>query len=447
MSAPLPKSMASTPTQFGILDAETFKAHLAAQGDAPGWLQELKKEAWARFEQMPMPHAKMEAWRFANTGRLNLAGYAPAEFTSKAPSHALDSPSLLTNAGRISFVDDREVAFVELPEELAAKGVIFMPLADALVQHSELVREHLFSRLPDLGSKKFESLHAAYFSNGSFLYVPKGVVVEKPLVVEHWTGNVAGTAIFPHTLVVAEENAQVTLADFYQSMNAETPHLVCGVADIYAASGAHVNYRAIQNLNGATTAFLLGAATAERDAALKTINVHVGGTLVRNEQHCRILGAGAGVDMDSLTLAKGTQEIDQRTLQTHAAPHGRSNLLYKNTILDSARTIFSGLIKVERDAQKTDGYQSNRNLLLSDTAESNSLPGLEIEANDVRCTHGATSAQIDETQLFYLQARGIPHRKAQEMLAFAFFEEVLVKFENEELTTYVRELMQEKFTH
>src|SRR5690606_26332728 len=179
--------------------------------------------------------------------------------------------------------------------------------------------------------------------------------------------------------------------------------------------------------------FLLGAATAERDAALKTINVHVGGTHVRNEQHCRILGEGAGVDMDSLTLAKGTQEIDQRTLQTHAAPNGRSNLLYKNAIKDNARTIFSGLIKVEKDAQKTDGYQSNRNLLLSDTAESNSLPGLEIEANDVRCTHGSTSAQIDETELFYLQARGIPLLKAQEMLAFAFFEEVLVKVESEEL--------------
>src|SRR5690606_19313386 len=150
---------------------------------------------------------------FASTGKLNLAGYSPAEFSSKTPAHAPDSPSLLTNVGRISFVDDREVAFVELPEELKAKGVLFMPLADALVEHSDLVREHLFSRLPDLGSKKFESLHAAYFSNGSFLYVPKGVVVEKPLVVEHWTGNVAGSTIFPHTLVVAEENAEVTLVD------------------------------------------------------------------------------------------------------------------------------------------------------------------------------------------------------------------------------------------
>lgn len=437
--------MASTPTQFGLLDLATFKAHLSAQGDAPSWLLELKQEAWAHFEALPMPHAKMEAWRFANTSKLNLSEFGLAEFATTAPSQAPDSPSLLTNVGRIGFVDDREVAFSELPESLAAQGVIFMPLADALVQHGDLVREHLFSRLPDLGSKKFESLHAAYFSNGVFLYVPKGVVVDKPLVVEHWTGSVAGSASFPHTLVVAEDNSEVTLVDFYQSMDAETPHLVCGVTDVYAASGAHVNYRAIQNFNLVTTAFLLGAATAERDAALGSIGVHCGGSYIRNEQHCRILGAGAHVDVDSLALVKGTQQVDQRTLQTHAAPNGRSNLLYKNTILDNARTIFSGLIKVMPDAQKTDGYQSNRNLLLSDTAEANSLPGLEIEANDVRCTHGATSAQIDEDQLFYLQARGIPLRKAQEMLTFAFFEEVLEKFGNDELADYVRELLQYRF--
>ena len=149
--------------------------------------------------------------------------------------------------------------------------------------------------------------------------------------------------------------------------------------------------------------------------------------------------------MLALTVAQGAQEFDQRTLQSHQAPHTSSNLLYKNALLDQARTIFSGLIIVDPDAQKTDAYQSNRNLLLSDDAEANSLPGLEIQANDVRCTHGATSGHVDEEQMFYLESRGIPPVVARELLVFGFFEEVLNKLENEELHAVLRELIQTKF--
>ena len=149
--------------------------------------------------------------------------------------------------------------------------------------------------------------------------------------------------------------------------------------------------------------------------------------------------------MLALTVAQGAQEFDQRTLQSHQAPHTSSNLLYKNALLDQARTIFSGLIIVDPDAQKTDAYQSNRNLLLSDEAEANSLPGLEIQANDVRCTHGATSGHVDDEQMFYLESRGIPPVVARELLVFGFFEEVLNKLENEELHAVLRELIQTKF--
>jgi Fe-S cluster assembly protein SufD len=149
--------------------------------------------------------------------------------------------------------------------------------------------------------------------------------------------------------------------------------------------------------------------------------------------------------MFSLSVTDREQETDQRTLQAHLAPDARSNLLFKNALMDDSRTIFSGMIRVAEDAQKTDAYQANRNLLLSDSAEANSLPGLEIQANDVRCTHGATSSQIDETELFYLLSRGIDKRAARELLVFGFFEEIIGHIENEEMANGVRELIQTRF--
>ena len=195
-----------------------------------------------------------------------------------------------------------------------------------------------------------------------------------------------------------------------------------------------------------TLAFQLNSTVVQRDARVLSLNVHLGGRQARHESHSRLQGPGAFSEMLALTVAQGEQEFDQRTLQSHQAPNTGSNLLYKNALLDRARTIFSGLIIVDPEAQKTDAYQSNRNLMLSDEAESNSLPGLEIQANDVRCTHGATSGHVDAEQMFYLESRGIPPSAARELLVFGFFEEVLAKLENEALQSALRELIKAKFS-
>jgi Fe-S cluster assembly protein SufD len=201
----------------------------------------------------------------------------------------------------------------------------------------------------------------------------------------------------------------------------------------------------VQDWSRETLAFQLNSTVVQRDARILSLTVHLGGRQARHESHSRLVGLGAHSEMLALTVARGAQEFDQRTLQSHQAPRTGSNLLYKNALLDQARTIFSGLIIVDPDAQKTDAYQSNRNLMLSDEAEANSLPGLEIQANDVRCTHGATSGHVDAEQMFYLESRGIPAVVARELLVFGFFEEVLLKVENEELRTALRELIKTKF--
>jgi len=189
----------------------------------------------------------------------------------------------------------------------------------------------------------------------------------------------------------------------------------------------------------------MNSTVVRRDARAQSLNLHLGGHQARHESLSQLQAPGAFSEMLALTIASGEREFDQRTLQIHQAPNTKSDLLYKNVLQDKARTIFSGLIVVDQDAQKTDAYQSNRNLMLSDSAEANSLPGLEIQANDVRCTHGATTARIDPEELFYLQTRGIPEVKAHELLVFGFFEEVLNRLEDEDLHAALRSIIQSKF--
>ena len=288
--------------------------------------------------------------------------------------------------------------------------------------------------------------------------MPADVEVELPFVIQHTlTGN--NVSVFPHTIVVLGPRAKATVVEFFVSGGASSAtgstlaksapaadrQLVSGVNDLHAAEGAQLTYVGAQRWSRETLAFQINSIAVERDARVLSLNLHLGGRQSRHESHSRLLGPGAHSEMLSLTVADGDREFDQRTLQTHISPHTTSNLLYKNALLDTAKTIFSGLIIVEPDAQKTDAYQKNRNLMLSDTAEAHSLPGLEIQANDVKCSHGSTSARIDAEQEFYLQARGINPTEARRLLVSAFFEEVLNKLENEDLHASLTALIADQF--
>jgi Fe-S cluster assembly protein SufD len=250
--------------------------------------------------------------------------------------------------------------------------------------------------------------------------------------------------VFPHTLVVAEENSRVTVVDDFVSTDASA-HFACGANDLYAAHGAELVYVAAQNWSADTLSFQFNSTVVRRDSRVKSLNLHLGGRQARHESLSQLQAPGGLSEMLALTIADNMQEFDQRTLQIHQAASTKSDLLYKNALRDKTRTIFSGLIVVDPDAQKTDAYQSNRNLMLSDEAEANSLPGLEIQANDVRCTHGATSSRIDPEQEFYLQSRGIAKAAADELLTFGFFEEVLARLDHDAIRDSLRELIKTKF--
>ena len=432
-------SKAVSASPFTGLDADRFTTHVAQRSYLPAWWIAAKHEAWDEFVARPMPKRTDENWRFANLSGLALDGFTVPEEHSNLVPHLPNFP----HASEIVFSNRQLVGRTSISQELTDKGVIFAPLDEALRDHAELIRRYFQKHSVNLRSEKFIALNIAFAASGAFLYVPKGVKVDLPFVVQH-TLSGDKQSIFPHTIVALEDQAEATLVEFFVSGDTKA-HLACGVNDLHAGRGAKLTYVGAQNWSQETLSFQSNSLAADRDAQITCLNVHLGGRQARHDSHSRLLGPGAHCDMLALTVAKGTQEFDQRTLQTHQAPHTTSDLLYKNALLDSAKTIFSGLIVVEPDAQQTDAYQTNRNLLLSDQAEANSLPGLEIQANDVKCSHGSTSGRVPEEQKFYLQSRGIDPDKAHELIVFGFFEEVLNKLANDDLHAVLSELIQTKF--
>ena len=436
-NAPIPASP--------IASDEAFSAALRPWA-ADGFFAGLRKSGWERFRSLPMPRRLDEKWRFANTAEVTLDGFSPAAELSPADfarvagkSHLVDDAS-----ARLVFADGHLVFATGISEELAAKGVIFEPLAEAVKRRPALIEKHLLKSGTNLGGDKFLALHQAYCESGYVLYVPEGVVIDKPFVVYNWS-VAPGAAFFPHALVVAEENAKVSVVDLFLS-DTETAHaLAVSASDIHAGPGAGVFRKVVQNWNEVMHSHQIDCTHAGRDAQVTTVAVNLGGKRARFESAVRIHGSAAKVNLYGLTVADNRQEFDQRTFQEHNAPGAFSDLLYKNALLDGARTIFSGMIRVAPDGQQTDAYQTNRNLLLSGDAEANSLPGLEIEANDVKCSHGATTAQIDESELFYFLARGIHRETAKELLVFGFFEEIIEKVDNDELAAVLRDFVHPKF--
>jgi Fe-S cluster assembly protein SufD len=434
--------VSAPPSLTGSFTAEVFAAHLERLQHLPTWWLDRKRAAYARFASLPMPKRTDEGWRFSNLSGLTLDGFhlPPAIRFDQMAHRELG----VTGAAHLVLANNRLVSRQVVDAAAAKSGIIFDSLQNALLQHGDLVKSHLLAQPSKLGSDKFAALHEAFLEDGAFIYVPKGVAATLPVGVFHYASG-PGAAVFPHTLVIADDHARITIADFFRSEKAGETQFACGGHDLYAGHGAQVTYLAMQDWSRETLSFQFNATVARRDAQVLSLNLHAGARQARHESFSQLSAPGAHSEMLALTVAHGAQEFDQRTLQIHQAPNTSSNLLYKNALLDQAKTIFSGLIVVDPDAQKTDAYQSNRNLMLSDEAEANSLPGLEIQANDVRCTHGATSARIDREQEFYLESRGIRAAQAQQLLVFGFFEEVLGKIEHQELHDILTEIIRAKF--
>ncbi len=414
--------------------------------ELPEWFRDRQRVAWKQFESLPNPTRKDQAWRFSNVGLLDLAKFKVGGTLTEEERDAIleRSRGLDEVAGRMVFAGDQLIERDVISDQLKKRGVIFQSLERAMVEHADLFRKHFMSQPATLGSARFAALHQALVSSGTFLYVPHGVEIELPVEIFHWL-NGENASVFPHLLLVTDELAKVTVIEHFCSLDPQSPGFACGVNDLVAGPGAKVTYVCAQNWAENVVALQMNTTTVDHDASAMSLNLHIGSRYSRFESLSRLSGEGGRSDLLAVAVAKHQQEIDARTLQDHISPHTASDLLYKNALDDRARTIFGGLIRVEPHAHFTDAYQKVRNLLLSDDAEANSMPGLEILADNVRCTHGATSGQIDEDELFYLHARGIPTKIAQRLIVTGFLDEAIQRLNHPAISSHLQRLIEEKF--
>ncbi|HEV2046821.1 MAG TPA: Fe-S cluster assembly protein SufD [Chthoniobacterales bacterium] len=414
--------------------------------DFPEWFREQQREAWKQFQSLPSPTRKDQLWRFSNVDLLDLTAFkSGGTLTDKDRDTILkQSRGLDDVAARLVFAGDQLIERDIVSEQLKKRGVIFQPLERAMVEHADLFRKHFMSQPAVLGSAKFAALHKALVSSGTFLYVPRGVEIELPIEIFHWLHG-ENASVFPHLLLVTDELAKVTVVEHFRSLDRQVAGFACGVNDLIAGPGAKVTYVCAQTWGDNVRALQMNTTTVYHEASALSLNLHLGAKYSRFESLSRLIGEGGRSDLLAVSVADGDQEFDARTLQDHLSPHTTSDLLYKNALDDRARCTFGGLIRVEPHAHFTDAYQKVRNLLLSDDAEANSMPGLEIMADNVRCTHGATSGQIDEDEMFYLRSRGIPIPVAQRLLVTGFLNEVIQRLDQAAIGNHLQGLIERKF--
>jgi Fe-S cluster assembly protein SufD len=428
-----------TPKLRGILSGPVER-------DFPDWFREQQREAWQQFQSFPAPTRKDQLWRFSNVDLLDLSPFDSSGAMSDDDRRNVlkYSRGLDEVAGRMIFAGDQLIERDVVSEQLKKRGVIFQPLERAMVEHTDLFRKHFMSQPAVLGSAKFAALHKALVRSGTFLFVPRGVEIELPIEIFHWLRG-ENVSVFPHLLLVADELAKVTVIEHFNSCDQKAVGLACGVNDLIAGPGAKVTYVCAQTWGEKVRALQMNTTTVDHDASAMSLNLHLGGKYSRFESLSRLTGEGARSDLLAVAVATSEQEFDARTLQDHVSPRTSSDLLYKNALDDKARCTFGGLIRVEPHAHYTDAYQKVRNLLLSDDAEANSMPGLEILADNVRCTHGATSGQINEDELFYLRSRGIPVSVAQRLIVTGFLNEVIQRLDQPPVAAHLHQLIEQKF--
>jgi Fe-S cluster assembly protein SufD len=422
---------ATAPAPVGVFTRDQVEI-LSTRKLEPEWLRELRLAAHDEFAGSPMPARSEEDWRYSwqRFGKVvDFDAYAFPE--ERAPAAGVDAlpaglRAVIEESGetsaRIAQVDGT-VVWREVPDSLQAAGVIVTSLEAAVRDHGELVRKHLGDALP-ASAGKFAALNQAYWTGGLFIYVPKNVKVDVPLRAYRWVGD-AGTAVFGRTLVVAEAGAEVAVVDELASGDFGRTALHAGAAEIYADEGATVIYTSAQRFGRGVVHLQTDRLSAGRDAKITMLYSTMGGDFARVDVQCVMREPGSHVDVLGIYIGQGDQHFDHETLQDHRAPHASSNLLFKGALDDEARSVFRGLIRVHPKAQRTDAYQTNRNLVLSSKARADSLPNLEIQADDVRCSHAATVGELDQEEIFYLLSRGVPRGEAVRLVVFGFFAEVL----------------------
>ncbi len=410
-----------TPSRTTAFDVDVFEQFIASRRE-PEWVTDLRRNAFEIYRELLASELDPEEWK-----RVDIRAFRAEKFsipTATKPAAAFDT--LLADraefAGFITHIDTVSSS-AKLDEELAKKGVLFGSLSELIQTHGDVLKPHLMTRAVMPDADRFAVWHAAFWTGGTVLYVPRNVQIEKPLYSLLGLAT-DGAADFSHTLIILEEGASATLLEETASASSTAAGLHVGAVELLLAARSNLCYVQIQNWNDKVWHFAHQAGRVEASASLQWTAGAIGAKLAHIHQEVFLDGKGAAAEVNGVTFASEKQMISYYTQQTHNAPNTHSDLLYKDVVRDHARCVWRGMIKVAKDAQKTDGYQRNDSLLLSETCRVDAIPGLEIEADDVRCTHGATCGQVDEEQLFYRMCRGLRRMEAMHLIVEGFFQRV-----------------------
>jgi Fe-S cluster assembly protein SufD len=395
--------------------------------NGPEFLKDYRYRAWDAYKSLPLPTIKDDAWRRTDIHNLDKSSFSlPMASSSsrfpRTPNWLLKPLVSRTHGGQI--IIRPEQTEVKLDDALTQQGVIFTDLQTAETKYTDKLANIIGQIVrPDEG--KFAALTAAMESYGIFIYIPRGIEVEIPLHSVIW-GPGAGLAYFSHIMVWLEPDSSLTYVHESASPNGTSEQSMhSGLVEIHISDNAKLQFVELQSWGDNIWNFSHERVQVGKGANLEWVFGALGSNLTKNFSEIDLIGEGAVGKMSGFYFTDGKQHLDHDTQQNHLAPHTTSDLLFKGALKDSSRSVWQGMIYVAPGAQKTDGYQANRNLILSSKARADSIPGLEILADDVRCTHGATVGRIDPDMVFYLLSRGIPYAEAEHLIVEGFFDPIM----------------------
>ncbi|MEX0992966.1 MAG: Fe-S cluster assembly protein SufD [Solirubrobacterales bacterium] len=392
----------------------------------PGWLAELREQAGRRFDEQSLPVQKDRGWEFTDLSELDLDAYEPAGEGDLSTVPAREAV-ISTDEGAAMLAVDAALRQIAGSDD---QGVTLSTLAEAAHSHGEIVERHLGSLVSD--RDKFTAQNLASFEAGAFVHVARDTQVAHPITVTTIQSE-PSSAMSWRTLIVVEPGAEVTVVEQYMSSDAQLDAYFNPVTEIVVGEGAKVSYLCVQDLSQQT--WILGSQRAQvaQDATLHWIGLGLGSGQGKLRMETDLRGRGSHARVTGAYAARDRQHLDYETTQEHFAPDTTSDLAFRGILRDRATAVWSGMIKVDPPAQRTDAFQENRNLLLTEGAHADAIPGLEIEADDVRCTHAATISKIDEEQLFYLRSRGLDRSDAERLLVGGFLEAIAARLDDSQV--------------
>jgi Fe-S cluster assembly protein SufD len=410
----------------------------APAGEGPAWLPPLRRAAISRFAELGFPTRHDEEWRFTSIGPIAETAFQPADGAHTLTAAAV-ADLLFDGAVPLVFVNGRYAPELSSPGALP-KGLKAGSLADALQNDAQSLKPHL-GRYAGFENQAFVALNTAFFADGPFVSIARNAIIEAPIhLVYVSTAENGPTVSYPRTLIAAGENSQATIVETYIGAT-DAVYFTNAVTEVVLEENAVVDHYKVNRESLAAYHIATLQVQLARSSNFSSHSITVGGAIVRNDVNAVLNAEGIECTLNGLYLANGKQLVDNHTAIDHAMPHCNSHEVYKGILDDQARGVFNGKIFVRQDAQKTDAKQTNKTLLLSEDAQINTKPQLEIFADDVKCTHGATVGQLDANQIFYLRSRGIPEEEARALLIYAFAGDIVSRIKVEPVRAQLNELL------